>query len=116
MQTLHQGKLIFSLHSIRHREPFEYSQLGLLLSCTWLENRFGVAQRAALLKDVVPVPHVLSLGATPIPRTLQMTQTGDLSFYAIEEMPPGRQAVKTRLIPNSEANITEVQLHHPDLP
>ena len=71
-------------------------------------DRFGVAQRAALLQDVSPVPHVLSLGATPIPRTLQMMQTGDLSFYVIDEMPPGRQAVHTEAVLNTESDIAEV--------
>ncbi len=71
------------------------------------QHRFGVAQRAALRRKgegqsedgAVPrTPHVLVMSATPIPRTLALTVYGDLDLSIIDEMPPGRQAIKTRKV------------------
>ncbi len=71
------------------------------------QHRFGVAQRAALRQkgqrpagDGGPprTPHVLVMSATPIPRTLALTVYGDLDLSIIDEMPPGRQAIKTRKV------------------
>jgi len=59
------------------------------------QHRFGVAQRSALRQKGFN-PHVLVMTATPIPRTLALTLYGDLDLSVIDQLPPGRQAVKTR--------------------
>ncbi len=61
------------------------------------QHRFGVLQREAL-QAKGETPHVLVMTATPIPRTLAMTLYGDLDTSVIDEMPPGREPVETRVI------------------
>ena len=70
-----------------------FSHLGLAVIDE--QHRFGVGQRARLWKKNDSPPHVLVMTATPIPRTLAMTLYGDLDVSVIDELPPGRQEIKT---------------------
>ncbi|HUI26872.1 MAG TPA: ATP-dependent DNA helicase RecG [Candidatus Kryptonia bacterium] len=70
------------------------------------QHRFGVMQRAALRalggSDSGPPPDILLLSATPIPRTLAMTLYGDLDISLLDEMPPGRQTIRTLVYRESD--------------
>jgi ATP-dependent DNA helicase RecG len=67
------------------------------------QHKFGVAQRATVRKRG-PFPHALVLSATPIPRTLAMTVFGDLDVSTIDDSPPGRQPITTRLVRNEDTD------------
>jgi ATP-dependent DNA helicase RecG len=72
------------------------------------QHRFGVDQRGALRQKGTPGedgeanPHLLVMSATPIPRTLALSLYGDLDLSILDEMPPGRQEIKTRWLRSSE--------------
>ena len=68
------------------------------------QHRFGVLQRAALRGKGKLSPHLLVMTATPIPRTLAMTLYGDLDVSVIDEMPPGRTPVETRVVTDHRRN------------
>ncbi len=64
------------------------------------QHRFGVEQRSELIKSSAKVPHLLSLSATPIPRTLKLALTGELDISIIKTKPLGRKAIITKLVGN----------------
>ncbi|HSI71113.1 MAG TPA: ATP-dependent DNA helicase RecG, partial [Gillisia sp.] len=74
-------------------DKVKFKNLGLAIIDE--QHRFGVAQRAKLWKKNVLPPHILVMTATPIPRTLAMSLYGDLDVSVIDELPPGRQEIKT---------------------
>ncbi|MEQ8847449.1 ATP-dependent DNA helicase RecG [Botrimarina sp.] len=77
------------------QEKVAFAKLGLAVVDE--QHKFGVRQRAAL-RDGDRSPHYLVMTATPIPRTLSMTQFGDLDISSITDLPPGRQPVRTYLV------------------
>ncbi len=78
----------------------EFQNLGLVIIDE--QHRFGVGQRQELKKKAGRLPHLLSMTATPIPRSLALTVYGDLDVSVIDELPPGRQAITTKIVKNSE--------------
>ncbi len=83
-------------------ENVQFKNLGLVIIDE--QHRFGVAQRARLWQKNLNPPHILVMTATPIPRTLAMTLYGDLDVSVIDELPPGRNPVKTMHFFDSERN------------
>jgi len=79
----------------------DFPRLGLVVVDE--QHRFGVTQRSALRQKGTS-PHVLVMTATPIPRTLALTLYGDLDLSVIDELPPGRQVVKTRWLKSVQRN------------
>ena len=75
---------------------------GLALLVVDEQHKFGVMQREKLTAGRLPRPHVLVMSATPIPRTLAMTLYGDLDLSVIDQMPPGRGSIETRVIGEAE--------------
>lgn len=62
------------------------------------QHRFGVAQRMMLTAKADHTPHLLAMTATPIPRTLTLTYYGEMDVSRLDEMPPGRQPIETRVL------------------
>jgi len=84
--------IVIGTHALIQKEV-KFHRLGLAVVDE--QHRFGVAQRSALRQKGFN-PHVLVMTATPIPRTLALTLYGDLDLSVIDQLPPGRQVVKTR--------------------
>ena len=77
-------------------EGVKYHRLGLVV--TDEQHRFGVRQRT-LLSEKGDAPNVLVMSATPIPRSLSLILYGDLDISIVDELPPGRTPVRTRIVP-----------------
>jgi ATP-dependent DNA helicase RecG len=95
-------QLAIGTHAL-FQEDVRFARLGLAIVDE--QHRFGVEQRLALSAKGAE-PHQLMMSATPIPRTLSMSYYADLDVSVIDEMPPGRRAVVTKLV--DEARRDEV--------
>ena len=93
-EALENGELqiLIGTHAILEDKVL-FKNLGLAIIDE--QHRFGVAQRAKLWRKNNIPPHILVMTATPIPRTLAMSLYGDLDISVIDELPPGRKAIKT---------------------
>jgi len=100
--------LLVGTHALLE-DPVEFLRLGLIVIDE--QHRFGVAQRTALSAKADKTgkadttgqkPHLLVMSATPIPRSLALTLYGDLDVSTLDEKPPGRTPVATRVLPESE--------------
>ena len=89
---------VIKLHVGTHalfEDPVVFERLGLVVVDE--QHRFGVKQRNKLLNKGLQ-PHLLTMTATPIPRTLALTLHGDLDVSQLDELPPGRTPINTQLI------------------
>ena len=92
-----EAQLVVGTHALIE-EDVEFHKLGF--AAIDEQHRFGVMQRKRLMDKAVRhghAPHVLVLTATPIPRTLSLTLYGDLDVSVIDELPPGRTPIETRM-------------------
>jgi ATP-dependent DNA helicase RecG len=103
-----EAALVVGTHAVI-QDQVQFRNLGLAVIDE--QHRFGVAQRLALrakMKEAGQEPHLLMMSATPIPRTLAMSYYADLDVSTIDELPPGRTPVVTKLIADSRRDeVTE---------
>ena len=95
--------IVIGTHAILQKSV-SFSRLALIAVDE--QHRFGVEQRATLGKKAaagskLPIPHFLSMSATPIPRTLSLTVFGDLELSTIDELPQGRLPIVTKIVPDA---------------
>ena len=100
------AQLAVGTHAL-FQEQVTFARLGLAVVDE--QHRFGVEQRLALHNKGVN-PHQLMMSATPIPRTLSMSYYADLDVSVIDELPPGRTPIATRLIEESRREEVEARV------
>ncbi|QET00670.1 ATP-dependent DNA helicase RecG [Cupriavidus pauculus] len=112
-----EARLVIGTHALI-QDTVRFARLGL--SVVDEQHRFGVAQRLALRGKAAEgervaderVPHQLMMSATPIPRTLAMTYYADLDVSVIDELPPGRTPIVTRLVNDARRDEVIERVHH----
>lgn len=88
------------------QKSVKFKNLGLVIIDE--QHRFGTSQRQKLARKEGIIPHLLSMTATPIPRTLALTLYGDLDLTLLDEMPAGRKKIETEIVlPNGREEIYE---------
>jgi len=87
--------MVVGTHAI-FQDAVTYKNLALVVIDE--QHRFGVGQRLMLAQKGRRAPHCLAMTATPIPRTLTLAQYGDMDVSKLDEMPPGRQPIDTRVV------------------
>lgn len=98
-----EAQFIIGTHALI-QEDVDMQQLGLVIIDE--QHRFGVEERKKLMTKAGHMPHLLSLTATPIPRSLALTLYGELDISILDAKPPGRQAITTKICsPNSRATL-----------
>jgi len=97
LEKLKEGKvdILIGTHALI-QDKVKFGKLALVILDE--QHRFGVKQRAKLCQQPKLIPHLLSMTATPIPRTLALTVYGDLDLSLIDEMPKGRKKIITKVI------------------
>ena len=95
--------ILVGTHAI-FQDTVTYRDLALVVVDE--QHRFGVAQRMMLSAKGKAPPHLLAMTATPIPRTLTLANYGEMDVSRLDEMPPGRQPIETRVV--SEDRLDEV--------
>jgi len=93
--TMKQCNIIIGTHALLS-EKLKFERVGLVIIDE--QHRFGVEQRAILRSKGI-TPHLLTMTATPIPRTVTLTLYGELDLSFLDEMPKGRKKVKTWVVP-----------------
>ncbi len=86
------------------QDKVKFNKLALVILDE--QHRFGVKQRAKLCKQKTIIPHLLSMTATPIPRTLALTIYGDLDLSLLDQLPKGRKQIITEIIKPEERKKT----------
>ncbi len=95
-----QFSILVGTHAVLEK-GINFEKLGLVVIDE--QQRFGVEQRA-LIRNKGKNPHLLTMTATPIPRTIALTLYGDLDLSILDEMPIGRKQIKTWLVPAEKRN------------